>query len=179
MIVMKKTWQGLTFTVETRADFTDNWMSTLDCSMKLCNVIDNNITFCILKYKFYKKPTSSQLTILKTSASTQNCKDSSLTQEVVRRMLNTSEYCSQQCRNLIIDEYDSQLMMSGYSRADIRNYMVLGLKGYETKRSNAIEREQPIHRPGSLGRFNRKELTVQPAKDLKLKQSNVPPDLSI
>ena len=50
----------------------------------------------VLSYSFYKKPMGSIYSVLETISLTNNIKVNSLTQEVIRRILNTSEYESQE-----------------------------------------------------------------------------------
>ena len=69
----------------------------------------------VVKLKFYEKETGSPLTVLETSACSWQSKVSILTQEVTRRLINTSEDLPQQTKDEIMNRYCSKLKNSGYS----------------------------------------------------------------
>ena len=79
---------------------------------------------------FYKKEVSTKLTILKTSALPENVKQSTMIQEVMRRMSNTDRETSQNERNNILEEYIETLRISGYRKEEVRKNFVDALKGY-------------------------------------------------
>ena len=124
-----------------------------------------------LLYTFYEKEMTSKFAILKNSALAENTKVSSLTQDLVRRMKNTSEYLNQNTRNEVVDSFCAKLLFSGYKPDQIRRIAIAGLKGYESilKRSkegkgvlhkSAKEGEKARHRKKLLGKstwFKQKE----------------------
>ena len=83
---MKGVTNFLKFTYETGEDYQDGWLwlPTLDSNLKV------SPTNTVL-YKFYEKPTTINTTILRASAMAENPKVQSLSNELVRRLLNTKE----------------------------------------------------------------------------------------
>ena len=64
----------LEFTVESPEDFPDQWLPTLDMSLK----VDNNNQ---VQYRFFEKPTASKLCLQADTALGQNCFVQSLVQD--------------------------------------------------------------------------------------------------
>ena len=75
----------LKFTTENQSEYDDNFLPTLDFKLKLEDVGDTKVS----RYQFYKKPISSSLGILKTSALSETIKSATATQEIIRRLSNT------------------------------------------------------------------------------------------
>ena len=82
-------------------------------------------------------------------------KQSSLTQEVVRRSKNTSEDVSMDERVEILDEYHRRLMLSQYTLEASRRTMVAGLRGYERIREKAARTGGNINRSEEEGAAGR------------------------
>ena len=70
----------------------------------------------------------------------------SLSQDVIRRMANISEYIPMEERLDVIRDFQDQLKFSGYSRSQTRTILTAGLKGYESRRTRAEEGGIPLHR---------------------------------
>ena len=87
---------------------------------------EDNVT----RYIFFEKPMASSMVIQKRSAMPENMRVSTLTQEVIRRMMNTSEKIVQDERNEVVDTYAKKLVNSGYSLEQSRKFIVSGLTGY-------------------------------------------------
>ena len=135
----------MNFTVELQSEFTDGYLPTLDTKLKLTSDQPSQVI-----YKFYKKPMASCLGILKTSALSEQIKSSTATQEFIRRLKNTSEHVEQPEINNTLEEYISQLYMSGYSREDMKKYAVAALVGYQRILKSSREGGTPLHRPGAV-----------------------------
>ena len=73
-----------------------------------------------------------------------------LSQEVVRRMLNTSEKVSQEVRNKILEEFCNMLERSGYGEEVRHKIITRGLKGYENLRSLDRRWIKPLHKRGLI-----------------------------
>ena len=86
-----------------------------------------------IQYEFYSKPTGSRFLILESSAAPYQQKKSVLAQEVVRRLMNTSEDSSLSTRMHILSTYDRKLTTSGYSKAQRLEIIESGLVGYARK----------------------------------------------
>ena len=63
---------------------------------------------------------------MKESALPETIKSSTITQEVIRRMSNTSRDVTQSRRNLILEEYLESLKRSGYNWVEIEKYCTPG-----------------------------------------------------
>ena len=63
------------------------------------------------------------------SAMPENMRVASLTQEMIRRMLNTSEDLDDSTRVEVVDDFAQKLTNSGYSLAQTRDIILAGLKG--------------------------------------------------
>ena len=89
---------------------------------------------------FYSKPTGSQFSIMETSASSYQAQKASLTQEVVRRLLNTCETRTQEEKYNIVDEFCDKLRRSGYSTKQQKEIIEGGLLGYKRRiaRQNGV-----------------------------------------
>ena len=88
------------------------------------------------------------------SAMPENMKVASLNQEVIRRMMNTSEDLDISVRTEVVDEYAQKLFNSGFKLDQTRNILVGGLTGYERKLSlskdNNNPKWKPLHQPAGF-----------------------------
>ena len=112
--------KGLKMTVETKLDFEDQKLPTLDLSLLVTE--ENRVGFI-----FYEKPTVSNLTMQKRSALNENSKVQSLSNEVIRRLLTTSEGASQELNGEILDHFLVKLLTSGYNNEQVGK-IILGSK---------------------------------------------------
>ena len=99
-----------------------------------------------LQYSYYEKPTSSPYVTLENSAWAWSPKHSSLAQNMVRRMSNTTERLDQGTWDEIINKFAAKLRTSGYSRNQAREIITSGLKGYKNRRRREMEGGTPIQR---------------------------------
>ena len=107
-----------------------------------------------MSYSFFSKPMGSKFNILETSAASYQSKKASLSQEVVRRLLNTDEERPQEEKIEIIDEYCRKLEGSGYSKDQQKEIIEAGLIGYKRR----IERQGGIrHRKCKTTEKNREK----------------------
>ena len=142
--VIKESMRGVTsflkFTYETGEDFPGGWLPTLDTSLK---VASNNLTL----YKYFEKPTTINTTILRVTAMAENPKIQSLSNDLVRRLLNTKEDLPREYRAEVIDNYGRKLLTSGYSYEQTVKILVNGAKGYvaNVKRARLHGRKR-VHR---------------------------------
>ena len=84
--------------------------------------------------------------IMKESAMPEGGKIASLSQEVVRRMQNTTEMLDQSERDTVINEYIKKLTFSGYGRKQVKEIIECGLRGYEKKLEKAKRAGCELHR---------------------------------
>ena len=125
--------KGLKMTVETKLDFEDQKLPTLDLSLLVTE--ENRVGFI-----FYEKPTVSNLTIQKRSALNENSKVQSFSNEVIRRLLNTSEGASRELKGEILDHFSVKLLTSGYNKEQVGKIILGGIRGYESKRKKMHQR---------------------------------------
>ena len=92
----------------------------------------------LVKYNFFEKSMGSKVTMLETSASSWQSKVSSLTQEVTRRLINTSEDLVDE-KIKAIDNFCNKLKMSGYTRQQRWEILKSGTRKY-----NKMVREEKI-----------------------------------
>ena len=91
------------------------------------------------------------------SALSENSKMVSLSQEVVRRMRNTSEWIGSSERIEVINKFCQKLATSGYGREQIGRIITAGLKGYE----KALQR----HKLGNCTEVQLKDLQQEIGKN--------------
>ena len=116
---MNSIFTNIQFTTEIPDDFQNKRLPTLDCTIWLEN---GNIL-----YSFYEKEMKSPFCILEQSALPDNTKISSLSQDVVRRMLNISDQVPQEERNSITEIFISKLIRSGYRQDQVQEMIKAGL----------------------------------------------------
>ena len=100
---------------------------------------------------------------MKTSALSEQIKSATATQEIIRRLKNSSEHIPQEQINLIIKEYIEQLQRSGYNKSEVRKYVTAGIVGYERIASRCEAEGKPLHRPGATIKKStyKKRLTIR------------------
>ena len=139
----------LKFTMETGEEFQDGWLPTLDTSLR---VNERNLVL----YKFYQKEVSSNTVIQRCSAMAENSKIQILSNDMVRRMLNTSENLRDEVRCSVVDSYAQMLINSGYSPQTTRKVIMNGLKNYENKKKASFRKGgRPLHVPEADSRAKR------------------------
>ena len=134
--ILLKTMNGiedyLNFTAEVGGEYEGGWLPTLDMEVR---VNDQNA----IVYRQYEKPISSKRTVQKTSAMGENTKQQILSQDMIRRLRNTSESLGAGAKIAAVDQYTQKLINSGYSREQVARIIVNGIKGYEGMRRRRIK----------------------------------------
>ena len=136
----------LKLTMESVLDF-EGVLPTLDLVIWVGD--DNKVL-----YRHYQKPMASNMVLQRGSAMPENMKVASLNQEVIRRMMNTSEDLDISVRTEVVDEYAQKLFNSGFKLDQTRNILVGGLTGYERKLSLSKDKNnpkwKPLHQPAGF-----------------------------
>ena len=155
--VMDSIYPNLSFEMETAEDFRNERLPTLDFSMWL-DQCENGMQS--IKYTFYEKEINTKFCIMEKSAVAEKSKISSLTQEVIRRMVNTCGDMEQGERNAILESFIEKLKVSGYKKAQIKEIITCGLKGYQTKIERADREGRALHRGAAqtIGKRQKKKL---------------------
>ena len=137
----------LNFTMESVDDF-GGMLPTLDLNIW---VREDNLVV----YVFYQKPMANSMVIQKRAAMPENMRVATLNQEVIRRMLNTSERLEIRHRLEVVDNYALKLVNSGYDLEYARKVIMGGLTGYERKLALSLDRTNPKWKPLHQGaKFN-------------------------
>ena len=114
----------LKFTMETKDDFENGWLPTLDTELK---VTPSNT----IMYRFFEKPTNPNTVLHSRTAMAEDSKMRSLSNEVIRRMLTTCKSTPQEDRNSILDAMAQKMINSGYGLRQTRRVILSGIKGYD------------------------------------------------
>ena len=145
---MKDVESYLSFTGEIGEEFEDGWLPTLDTNLKVDN--KNRILF-----KYYEKETCTKRTVQRSSAMGENTKIQILSQDLIRRMMNSSELLGNGEKKRIIDQYTEKLLRSGYSKDQTRRIIMNGIKGYEGKRRRRAAEGRPMRSTAAKSRGRR------------------------
>ena len=138
---MNSVMPSLKFTLEIGEDFEENKLPTLD--LRLWVVDGRNIMF-----DFYEKPMASNTVIHAKTAQSLTTKLSTLTQEVVRRLLHTCRDLDYSHRVEALEKLSQKMINSGHHSCFIKRVMMSGICKYERKvRSSQLERKDPAFRP--------------------------------
>ena len=135
---MKGVENFLEFTFETCEDF-GGWLPTLDTCLR---VEENNT----ISYNYWEKDTCSRMTVQQKSAMNENTKIQIVSQDMVRRLMNTKEELGATNRGAVVDMYAQKLLQSGYAKEQTRKIVKNGIKGFESKRRSRIAKNQPVRR---------------------------------
>ena len=107
-------------------------------------------------YSFYQKEVANKQVIHKKSALSENVKVASLTQNLIRRMKNTSEFLSLGERLAVIEQFTEQVLKSGYSREQTVKIVTAGLVGYENMKVTAEKSGCGLHKNAAEGAVERR-----------------------
>ena len=132
----------LSFTTEIEEEHDEGYMPTLDMGLKM----EENYQ---ITYRYYEKPMGNKFCVGRGSAMADSAKEAILSQEVLRRMLNTSEEESQTTRDNILKKFEERMKISGYDTPQRGKIMKRGLIGYEKMKEDCRRKIRPLHRPGS------------------------------
>ena len=146
----------LSFTIETEEDYPDRWLPTLDTKLRVDG--SNQIL-----YDFYEKPTSSNMTVQRRTAMGEDSKMQVLSNDLIRRLMNSSGELDQGAKVKIVDDYSQKLVNSGYKGEQLVKIITNGIKGYEGKVRRCREQGRPLHRSSidSQGARIRKKLLAK------------------
>ena len=101
-----------------------------------------------IMYQHYQKPMASKMVLHAASAQSTQCKDSVHTQEILRRLLNSStRLCWKEAVAPVISEYMGRLMVAGYSQAFRKKILEKALRIYDQMGRDEAEGIRPIYRP--------------------------------
>ena len=144
----------LRFTTETCEDYESGWLPTLDTSLQVD--LNNHI-----KFKFFEKPVGPGRLIQKKTAMPENSKVQIISNEMIRRLLNSGEDLQEEKYIEIVDSYAQKLVNSGYGINQVRRMLISGIRGYGGKVNRCKELGIDLRRTAnkSQGARNIKKLT--------------------
>ena len=156
--VLNSIFSFLKFTTELQEDYDDRYMPTLDFKARLKE--DKKVT-----HQFFEKPTTSKYCVMAQSAMGDQAKIDILTQEVNRRLLNTSEDEDQEVRDGILNTFEEKLATSGYKEDVRRQIMKRGVIRYESLRILDKTGRRRLHRPAYSTREERERKKLTSKED--------------
>ena len=106
-------------------------------------VTESNLVMC----QYYEKSMIPITVLHRRSAMPESTRRSTLNQELIRRMVNTSERVPMSKRLEIVDKYAQKMVNSEYSVEMTRQTIVGGLKGYERLLSLSKDHQNPRWKP--------------------------------
>ena len=86
-----------------------------------------------IQFKYFEKPTTTNTTIRRSTAMAENAKVQSLSNDLVRRLLNTMDQLLSSYKAEVVNGYGAKLRTSGYSLDQTRRILCNGMKGYRAK----------------------------------------------
>ena len=148
--IMSSIWEFLNFTVEVEDDFADKKLPTLDVRIW--------VRGGLIEYEFFSKPMSANTVLNARTALGEQTKFSSLSQEVVRRMLHTSRRLEDSSWMESLEDLTQRMVNSDHRPAYIQKVMVAGYTSYKAKlRNSKLPPTNPAYKPLHLDtKFNMK-----------------------
>ena len=148
--IMNSIWDFLNFTVEVEDDFADRKLPTLDVRIW--------VREGLIEYEFFSKPMSANTVLNAKTALGEQTKFSSLSQEVVRRMLHTSRRLEDSSWLESLEDLTQRMTNSDHRPAYIRKVLVAGFTSYQAKLKNSrLPKTHPAYKPLHLDtNFNTK-----------------------
>ena len=142
----------LEFTFDYPTNNKSGWMPCLDIQLRSEE--------CQLEFKYYEKPCSNSTVIQARSAMGQKPKRTSLIQEGLRRLLNTSTTLPEQVMTGIMEDYACKLMRSGYF-PKMRSDIIHGaLSAYQCRLRQDREGTRPLYRSREYKRNEREQQKI-------------------
>ena len=138
--VANNIWPNIQFTVDVPSDSPTGLIPMLDMEVGINQVGQDT-------RKFYSKPMNTPFTILSRSAHSWQIKRSTLTQEGVRRLLNTSPDAPATVKNQILSDWDLKMNRSGYDQTFRSNVIHAAVRIYNHKLVESISGGTPLYRP--------------------------------
>ena len=134
--------------VDCPSNHNDGFLPILDLKTRMVN---NRVD-----YRFFKKPQSSRMTIMASSALPPNVKRATMTNEVLRRLRNTWRELPWSVFADTISEFSNDMKNMGYNEGFRSKVIQAALTGYRRQCQLADTGARPLHRPRDYDRVNRK-----------------------
>ena len=119
--------------------------------------IQTNILDGKVNYVFYKKPMTNPLLLRANSAMPLKMKRTALIQEALRRLLRTKRELPWSLKAEILSEFSHKMFLSGYWEKFRFEVLEAAVRAYELKCEKADLGIEPLHRPRSYKREERRK----------------------
>ena len=119
--------------------------------------IQTNILDGKVNYKFFKKNMANPLLLRANSAMPLKMKRTALIQEALRRLLRTRRELPWSLKVEILSEFSHKMMVSGYWEKFRLEVIEAAIRLYEQKCEKADQGIEPLHRPRSFKREERRK----------------------
>ena len=134
--------------VDCPSNHIDGFLPILDLKTR---IVKNQV-----EYRFYKKPMSSRMTIMASSALPPNVKRATMTNEVLRRLRNTKRGLPWSVYADTISEFSNDMRNMGYNGNFRASVIQAALTGYRKQCSLADTGARPLHRPREFDEVKRR-----------------------
>ena len=135
-----------------------------------------------IMFQYFEKSMVPNMVIHRRSAMPESTRRATLNQELIRRMVNTSEMVDMSKRIEIIDKYVTKLINSKYTLEQTRSTLIGGLKGFERllslSRDTKNPRWKPLHMPSRWNAKNRRVAKLRSKNNLYNGKTEVEPPTS-
>ena len=132
---------SITLTIESESDFDTGMLPTLDFQTRVRPDWE-------VEFMYFSKPMSSELVIQCGTALSKQTVFSSLRQDLIRRLMNTSEHFQIESQVNIIEKFTQSLSNSGHSYSFSKSVILQALTRYKTlKIRSKLEQQNPRYLP--------------------------------
>ena len=138
---MQGVMESLRFTTEIGEE-EGGWLPTLDLQVR---VEENNL----VSFKYYEKPTVTNVMVQKRSAMGENEKVQILSNDMVRRLASTDPRQENSTRVKVVDQFARKILTSGYSLQQTRRIILGGIRGWRRRLERAKEESRSLYRKAS------------------------------
>ena len=139
--MMTDVYKMLSFTTGVSEDFSNNRLPTLDLELWQTETR-------AIEYAFFEKEMSSRFVMRKEAATPDQMKRSTLAQDGVRRLMNTSQRLDRREKIQTLETYIKKVKRSGYNKEEVKDIITCSIKRYERKKEIAKKHGKPLHRTG-------------------------------
>ena len=102
----------------------------------------------IVTYSFFEKRMASAFCLMKSAAMAESAKEAILSQEILRRLFNTSKEEHPRKKEEILDKFEKKLKLSGYNNTERKKIFRRGICNYEKLLDLEFQGKRPLHREG-------------------------------
>ena len=135
---MQGVMKSLKFTTELGEE-EGGWLPTLDLQVR---VEDNNI----VSFRYYEKPTVTNVMVQRRSAMGENEKIQTLTNDMVRRLASTDPRQKNATKVKVVDQFTKKILTSGYNLQQTRRIVLGGIRGWRRRIERAKEESRSLYR---------------------------------